>query len=413
MYGSRRSGSCGRNGTVQVRGYRRANGTYVAGYTRSLPRKSSSTTMPVTACHGISRTSICGSAIRVASPAANSSVKTVYVRGYTRANGTQVAGYYRSPPSKSGSVSNPRPAASPHIVNRCSSSNSVASIHNCSGSPAGPSHCPSNAKAVNVTTGHTRSMAKSTVVHVLENHVRMPPRITVKSAQIAPVYSPTCSSQQPRSTITQDSKCIKIESAMKPKVDSVTRTGKVTSPPVQRSDRPDVAKPDSPAVKSPAAGVLQLSPVSRPWSAVYTKSSGPDIAKPVVSDSPVIKPPAENISKPNTVSRPCNAVPTALVKVEAKLPLSRPKADSSHMINSTDSKKLQAKSDVFVDIKRKQHCCRTDKEVAQGKISISYYSLHAPLIPGLSSVMPKVSSSLEPNTQNLMVANLPYLPRQI
>ena len=52
---STRTDGC-RNGTVQVKGYRRANGTYVAGYTRSLPRKSSFTTMP-TASQAKSRAS--------------------------------------------------------------------------------------------------------------------------------------------------------------------------------------------------------------------------------------------------------------------------------------------------------------------------------------------------------------------
>ena len=144
MHSCRRS-SGGGNGIVHVRGYRRANGTYVAGYTRSLPRKSSSTTLTLSG----KRTSTCGSAVQVVSPAANSRVcstgKTVYVRGYTRSNGTRVAGYFRSPPSSKGSSMKTSSAGNPH--NRCSPSiSSVAA--NCSRSPTSPPHWSSSAKTV-------------------------------------------------------------------------------------------------------------------------------------------------------------------------------------------------------------------------------------------------------------------------
>ena len=380
MHGCNRS----RNGTVQVRGYRRANGTYVASYTRSLPRKSSSTTTP-TASQGKSRASTCGSAVQTISPAASSSGKTVYVRGYTRSNGTHVAGYFRSPPSsKSGSRSSP--AASTHVVNRCSPSSAVAAGYS---SPASPPRWPSHAtKGVNVT-GHTRSTAKSTLVHVSEKHEMLLPRLTaVKSAQITPVSPPTHSSPRFSSTImrdTQVSKCTKFESTTK--VNSgTTCTVKETS--VQRStiSASDTTKPtavsDSPTVKIPAKDTSKQNPDTKSCNAMTTRLRRPsDTAKPsmltvMVSDSPAVKAPAEDTSKLNPVSRPCNAVPTALVIVEAKvkqLSLARPKSDNS--IKSTDdpdSKNIQAKSDVFAGIKTQKDCChtrpRTDKEVAQGNI---------------------------------------------
>ena len=76
---SRRSASSSGGRTVQVSGYTRSNGTYVAGYTRSAPGSGSS--------------------------ASSSSGSTVQVSGYTRSNGTYVAGYTRSLPSTSNSSS--------------------------------------------------------------------------------------------------------------------------------------------------------------------------------------------------------------------------------------------------------------------------------------------------------------------
>ena len=376
MHGCNRS----RNGTVQVRGYRRANGTYVASYTRSLPRKSSSTTTP-TASRGKSRASTCGSAVQTVSPPASSSGKTVYVRGYTRSNGTHVAGYFRSPPSsKSGSRSSP--AASTHVVNRCSPSSAVAAGYS---SPASPPHWPSHAKGVNVT-GHTRSTAKSTLVYVSEKHEMLPPRLTVvKSAQITPVSPPTRSSQRFSSTIIRDtqdlSKCTKFESTTKV-ASGTTCTVKETS--VQRSiniiSASDTTKPtavpDSPTVKIPAKDTSKQNPDTKPCNAMTTRLRRPsDTAKPTTVtawDSPAVRTPAdhEDTSKLNPVSRPCNAVPTALVNVEAKV--KQLSLASSIKSTNPDSKKIQAKSDVFAGIKTQKNCChtclRTDKEVAQGKI---------------------------------------------
>ena len=86
---SRRSSGDGR--TVNVRGYTRANGTYVAGYTRSAPSSRSS---------GVSS----GSTGR--SSASGSSARTVSVSGYTRSDGTYVAPHTRAAPgSRSSSVS--------------------------------------------------------------------------------------------------------------------------------------------------------------------------------------------------------------------------------------------------------------------------------------------------------------------
>ena len=322
MHGCRRSRSTGGGGgTVQVKGYRRANGTYVAGYTRSLPRKTSSTT-PTTSGK---RTS-CASAVQVVSPAASSSGcsnrKTVYVRGYTKSNGTYVAGYFRSPPSSKGG-SNSRSAANPH--SSCASTSSVAG--NCN-SPASP-HCPSNAKIVHVT-GHTKSMANST--HVM-SHIRLPPRITVKSVQVVPASRVTRSSQPPgtiiQDTNTQVSKSTKFESTTKGDTDKM-------HPPVRRP-RSDNIKP---------------------------------------TESDLGKIPGKDILKQNPVSKLCNAMPTALVNVEAVIkqhPTARP--DS---VKSSDSETIQAKSeDVFkqrspsLDVKGKQDC-RSDEEVAQGKIIILY-----------------------------------------
>jgi len=80
--GGRSGGSGGgrSGGSVQVSGYTRSSGTYVAGYTRSAPTRSGSGTSGT----GIS----CGS---------------VQVSGYTRSDGTHVAGYTRSAPTRSSS----------------------------------------------------------------------------------------------------------------------------------------------------------------------------------------------------------------------------------------------------------------------------------------------------------------------
>ena len=88
---SRRSASSSGNGTVYVKGYTRANGTYVAGYTRSAP--------------GASRSSSSHST------ASSSSGSAVHVSGYTRANGTYVEGYTRASPGASRSRSSASSAA--------------------------------------------------------------------------------------------------------------------------------------------------------------------------------------------------------------------------------------------------------------------------------------------------------------
>ena len=118
--GSRSSGG---SGVVHVRGYTRANGTYVAGYTRSRPSsaggsRSSSASTPSRASYHSSST---GGTVNVrgytrsdgthvagytrAAPGTSTSSGgsgVVHVRGYTRANGTYVAGYTRSRPSSAG-----------------------------------------------------------------------------------------------------------------------------------------------------------------------------------------------------------------------------------------------------------------------------------------------------------------------
>ena len=90
----------GAGGVVNVSGYTRSNGTYVAGYTRSSPggasRSSSSSA-------GRSTTS------SVASPMSTSGTGLVHVSGYTRSDGTKVASYMRASPK---STSKPPSAAS-------------------------------------------------------------------------------------------------------------------------------------------------------------------------------------------------------------------------------------------------------------------------------------------------------------
>ena len=79
---SRRSSGGGR--TVHVRGYTRSDGTYVAGYTRSAPGSRSS------------------------AGSSSGGSRTVQVSGYTRSDGTYVAGYMRSLPGASSSSSSQR-----------------------------------------------------------------------------------------------------------------------------------------------------------------------------------------------------------------------------------------------------------------------------------------------------------------
>jgi hypothetical protein len=108
----RRGSASGGSKTIRVRGYRRANGTYVAGYTRSMygsGSKSKSTTTPQKLIDTDGSTTPPGQAIPRSSRAAASfpdadQGKTVHVRaiGYTRSNGTCVAGYMRSLPSLKG-----------------------------------------------------------------------------------------------------------------------------------------------------------------------------------------------------------------------------------------------------------------------------------------------------------------------
>lgn len=75
-------------GTVNVSGYTRSNGTYVAGYTRAAPSSSRSAAPSSYSSRG-------------------SSSGIVHVSGYTRSNGTYVEGYTRAAPSSSrGSSSN-------------------------------------------------------------------------------------------------------------------------------------------------------------------------------------------------------------------------------------------------------------------------------------------------------------------
>ena len=82
----RGGGSKSGGGTVRVSGYTRADGTYVAGYTRSSPGSGRSS-------GGSSRSS------------GSTSGNTVHVSGYTRSDGTYVSGYTRSSPGSSSSKS--------------------------------------------------------------------------------------------------------------------------------------------------------------------------------------------------------------------------------------------------------------------------------------------------------------------
>ena len=90
---------------VHVQGNTRSNGTYVTGHTRSFPSplKGNSPVATTQACNGSSGlfcSSVqCGH--QPTNPSVSSSVKVVHVRGYTRSNGTRVASYTRSYPTKS------------------------------------------------------------------------------------------------------------------------------------------------------------------------------------------------------------------------------------------------------------------------------------------------------------------------
>ena len=106
--GGRSSGGAGGGGSksgggvVHVSGYTRSNGTYVAGYTRSSPgsasRSSSATaSRSAAATSGMSVGTSC-SYSSAASPMSTSGTGVVHVRGYTRSDGTKVAGYTRASP---------------------------------------------------------------------------------------------------------------------------------------------------------------------------------------------------------------------------------------------------------------------------------------------------------------------------
>ena len=122
---SRRSGGGGGGRSVQVSGYTRSNGTYVAGYTRSAPSssgassgRSSAGPSSVVSVSGYSRadgTKVSGYT-RSTPTRSNSGASSghsfagpssVSVSGYTRADGTKVSGYTRSTPTRSNSGANP------------------------------------------------------------------------------------------------------------------------------------------------------------------------------------------------------------------------------------------------------------------------------------------------------------------
>ena len=181
--GQRRSTGGGR--TVQVRGYMRANGTYVAGYTRSAPgsAKSSSAVPPSRSrTSGYSgstasgkRTPNTSAAIKVIPPAippapspsgsATSSRKIVHVRGYTKSNGKYVAGYTRSSPGSRTLSSCSGSTASTH-ENRSFNQGPVRVFIPPAASPSGLS---SSRKTVHVK-GYTRSNG----THV-DGYTRSPP----------------------------------------------------------------------------------------------------------------------------------------------------------------------------------------------------------------------------------------------
>ena len=91
--------------TVHVQDYTRSNGRYVTGHTRPFPSplKGNSPVATTRACNGSSGL-FCSSVQcchQPTNPSASSSVKVVHVRGYTRSDGTRVASYTRSYPTKS------------------------------------------------------------------------------------------------------------------------------------------------------------------------------------------------------------------------------------------------------------------------------------------------------------------------
>ena len=97
--GSRSSAS---SGVVHVSGYTRADGTYVAPYTRSSPGSASrSSSASASASRGA--TSGYSSA---ASPMSTSGTGVVHVSGYTRSDGTKVSGYTRASPRSSSKSTN-------------------------------------------------------------------------------------------------------------------------------------------------------------------------------------------------------------------------------------------------------------------------------------------------------------------
>ena len=97
--GSKSSGG----GTINVSGYTRANGTYVAGYTRSSPggasRSSSAASRSTSGTPSSSVSSGYSSKASAPWPSpGSSSGNVVRVSGYTRSDGTHVAGYTRASP---------------------------------------------------------------------------------------------------------------------------------------------------------------------------------------------------------------------------------------------------------------------------------------------------------------------------
>ena len=90
---------------VSVSGHYRSNGTYVKGYTRSAPSRSSSCSSSVSSSRG-------------STSSRSSSGGTVSVSGYYRSNGTYVSGYTRAAPSSRGSVhsDSSRSSSSPGTV---------------------------------------------------------------------------------------------------------------------------------------------------------------------------------------------------------------------------------------------------------------------------------------------------------
>ena len=101
----------------------------------------------------------------------------VYVRDYKRANGTNVAGYYRSPPSKSTTAAN--------------AYNSAGVTYS---SPAASSRWPTSAKTAHVP-GY---MESNGTCHQMQR-TRPSPRMAIKPSQLMPVL-PTSSAQRSAAT---------------------------------------------------------------------------------------------------------------------------------------------------------------------------------------------------------------------